>query len=105
MPKINPAEIRDANWHSLRAHLSGRLKAVYAAWVVHGPATTRALATRSGMDILNIRPRTTDLVKLGLVECVHVDHGEGVYRARSQAEWEAWADSFRSMPYGQLALI
>ncbi len=105
MPKINPAAVRDANWVTIRANLSAHLKAVYAAWVIHGPATTRALAIRAGIDILNVRPRTTDLAQLGLVECVGVDHGEGVYRARSQAEWEAWAASIRSLPSGQLALI
>ena len=76
----------------------------YCEWVIHGPCTTRQLAEKSAIDILNVRPRTTDLVQIGLVEMIGGGQ-EGIYRARSQAEWEAWAAAQRPALDGQIALI
>lgn len=88
---MKPIDIRNGNWSTIRAGLTGRLQAIYAAWLAHGPGTTRAVALRSGRDLLSLRPRTTDLYQLGLVELVGRDPREGgIYRARSQAEWEQW---------------
>ncbi|MCE5278878.1 MAG: hypothetical protein LLG03_12720 [Planctomycetaceae bacterium] len=102
---MTPADIRDSNWTAIREHLSGRIAEVYTAWIIHGPATTRQLAQKSGIDILNVRPRTTDLVDIGLVEFVDTQNGEGIYRARRQDEWDAWAAFQRSAPVTQLNLI
>jgi predicted transcriptional regulator len=89
---MTPTEIRNKHFAEIRATLSDRREAVYCAWVIHGPCTTRMLAQLSGIDLLNVRPRTTDLCDLGLVECVGTAKGEGVYKARKQAEWESWRD-------------
>lgn len=90
MKTPTPAQLRDRHFATLRARLAGRLARVYAAWLRHGPATTRQLAILSGIDLLSLRPRTTDLLALGLVECVASEAGEGLYRARDQAAWETW---------------
>lgn len=99
-------DIRDATWDRVRQDLQGRLQEVYTAWVVHGPCTTRQLAERSRIDILNVRPRTTDLAGLGLVVFMDMEAGEGVYQARTQGEWESWLAAQReSVVTGQLNLI
>jgi hypothetical protein len=87
---MKPVDIRDANWEALRQQLDGRVQEVYSAWLAHGPCTTRQLAAASGIDILNVRPRTTDLMGIGLVECVGRQAGQGIYQARSNEAWVAW---------------
>ena len=85
-------DIRNATWDEVRMTLNGRLKSVYEAWRSWGAGTTRGLAKWSGIDILNVRPRTTDLTKLGLICLEGVDGGEGIYRARTENEWRAWVE-------------
>lgn len=103
---MTPIDARNATWDSVRQDLQGRMAAVYTAWVVHGSGTTRQLAERSGIDVLNVRPRTTDLVALGLVEFVAMEKGEGIYRARTREEWEDWlAPQREAVVNGQLHLL
>lgn len=45
-----------------------------------GPCTTRQLAESSGMSLLTVRPRVTELLELGLVELSGRLGREGVYR-------------------------
>jgi hypothetical protein len=95
---MKPTDLRDATFDRIRSDISGRLRQVYEAWERFGPTTTRNLAQLSGIDILNVRPRTTDLVALGLVELVNDFRGsEGIYRARSAGSWAAWHSSFFSV--------
>jgi hypothetical protein len=102
---MKPVDFRNTTFETIREQLSGRLAEVYAAWVRLGPATTRILANNSGIDILNVRPRTTDLVGVGLVELVGGEHGEGIYKARSQADWETWLRQHQFPIASQLNLI
>ena len=102
---MKPIDIRDANWATLRQSLQGRLAAVYQAWLDLGPATTRQLAEHSGIDILNVRPRTTDLCALGLVHCIDGWDGEGIYAARPQGEWERWCASQVREPNAQQLML
>lgn len=76
-----PAAVRDENYERLRARLAGDRARVYDAWSMWGPATTRRMAELAGMDLLSLRPRTTELAELGLVECVGREGHDGVYRA------------------------
>jgi hypothetical protein len=85
-------------------NLANRLAAVYTAWLAHGPSTTRRLAEASGIDILNVRPRTTDLVHMGLVRLCGSAGGEGIYAACTRDEWEQWAADLRGQVNGQLSL-
>jgi hypothetical protein len=98
-------DFRDETWSLVRQRLQGRMASVYSAWFVHGPATTRQLAELSGIDILNVRPRTTDLCDIGLVMVVGGEGGEGVYRVRTQSEWEHWMEDQRPSVDGQLRLL
>jgi len=90
---MTPSDLRNENWERLQDGLQGRLLDVYRIWREYGPGTTRAVALRSGREILSLRPRTTDLYGIGLVELVGRVAGDGgVYRARDREEWESWRE-------------
>lgn len=103
---MKPADLRNATFDKVCDDLQGRLLEVYRAWCEHGPATTRDLATWSGISILNVRPRTTDLFTLGLVELVGDRRGqEGIYRARAKDDWQIWLASTHPKTESQPILI
>lgn len=95
---MKPIDYRNTTWEALQETLTGRRLQVLDAWRIHGPGTTREVAARAGIDILTLRPRTTELLDLGLLDLVQVDEtrtcrqAEGVYRARTADEarriWE-----------------
>jgi hypothetical protein len=89
---MRPTDFRNATFERLRADLNRRCESVYAAWQAHGPGTTRNVAGAAGIDILSFRPRTTDLIALGLLVVAGAVPGghEGIYRLATPAEWEAW---------------
>jgi hypothetical protein len=85
-------------------------KACYEAWVVYGPGTTREVAAKAGIDLLTFRPRSTELLQVGLLiidselsspsprpsppgerggmgRSERASH-EGVYRVSRLDEWE-----------------
>jgi hypothetical protein len=76
---MNPIDLRNETWETLQARVTGLRLAVLDAWRTHGQGTTRMLALRSGIDILIVRPRTTELVDLGLVRLVGRKDHEGIY--------------------------
>lgn len=88
-------DIRDATFERLRHELAGLRREVYHAWVVHGPGTTRQISERAGIDLLNIRPRTTELIILGLVRASATagPSGEGCYEATPREDWLHWHTS------------
>lgn len=99
---MNSTDVRDSNFSSLRQRvLTGQRMQVYRAWIDHGPGTTREIAHRSGIDILNVRPRTTELLQAGAIveyddAAVSISHGgfrEGCYRVRLLSEWAEWHTS------------
>jgi hypothetical protein len=85
-------DFRDATFERLRATLDARRAAVYTAWVALGPGTTREIAQRAQIDILSFRPRTTELLQMGLLTVAGGEHKgrEGTYRATTAAEWQDW---------------
>lgn len=85
---MKPLDFRNETFASLKAHVSGQREAVWLAWRRYGPCTTRELAQRSGIDLLNVRPRTNELVELGFVRLAEVQpqKGEGTYRASTEGE-------------------
>jgi hypothetical protein len=99
---VKPADLRNATWREVLTHLTEDMVRVHLAWQAYGPGTTREVARLSGIPLLTLRPRTTDLHKLGLVELTGAHKGrgtnEGVYSyvERDQAEaggqWRARAD-------------
>lgn len=102
-------DYRNATWQSLQAELVGRRLAVYAELARLGPCTTRELAARSGMDILTVRPRVTELLQLGYVIEMPEQEGdrprEGCYRALSTDEaLEVFRQRQAACLTGQLSL-
>ena len=85
---MRPLDYRNATWESLQEKLEGQRLAALRAWRLHGPGTTRAVAQRAGVDLLSLRPRTTELYQLGLVVVVDPTEraSEGIYRALTDAE-------------------
>jgi hypothetical protein len=90
---MTPEEIRNATWETVKSGLRDRQESVYEAWLFYGPCTTRELAGRTGIDLLNIRPRTTELYALGLLICLGKSSGQGIYQARTRDAWRSWHES------------
>lgn len=83
---MKPIDYRNTTFNELKGQLHGMRVAAYEAYLDHGPGTTRQVAEASGMDILTLRPRTTELLQLGFLELVpEKEDGhrskEGTYRA------------------------
>ncbi|MBI5770871.1 MAG: hypothetical protein HZA93_24045 [Verrucomicrobia bacterium] len=84
---MKPIDYRNATFAQVRATISGQREAVWQAWCQHGPCTTEDLAARAGISILNVRPRTTELVEMGFVLLVPGPAPRGgVYRAATPTE-------------------
>lgn len=85
-------EARDAAWERVRWAVRGLREDAWLWLHVHGPATTAELAAGMGTGLLTVRPRVSELVAMGFVECKEMKGHEGVYRARTaeeaRAEWE-----------------
>jgi hypothetical protein len=64
---MKPIEYRNAAWAEIEKLVEGRRRLVWQNLIDHGPCTTRQLAFATGMDILAVRPRITELCQLGLV--------------------------------------
>lgn len=89
---MKPIDFRNETFRDLQERISGQRELVLRAWEKHGPGTTEQLAERSGISILNVRPRTTELLQIGYVVLADAQpaKGEGVYRARTYSELMAW---------------
>jgi len=94
---MKPIDFRNTNFEALREQLDGLRAAALRAWREHGPGTTREVAMRAGMDLLTFRPRTTELMEMGLVSIVMEEDGkpqrrqrEGVYAATTLEAFEIW---------------
>lgn len=90
---VKPIDFRNETFEGLLARglVSERL-AVYKAFETYGPGTTRAIAQKSGIDLLNLRPRATELYQLGFLRLVEQELGSvggGVYRAYTHEEARA----------------
>ena len=78
---MKPIDLRNATWNEVREQLAGRMLVVYEAWQKHGPGTTREIAERSGLDILTVRPRTTELYQMNFIMLLGSIGKEGIYLA------------------------
>lgn len=89
---MKPIDFRNTTFAELQSRITGQRAAATKAWAGHGPGTTAQVAERSGMSVLNLRPRTTELVQLGFVclDAVQPAKGEGRYRLRTPSEHAAW---------------
>lgn len=86
---LRPAQLRNLTWLEVRERVSDDMQRVHRAYAEHGPGTTREIAEKSGISLLTLRPRTTDLYQVGMVECIDRRGGEGVYAYRNEAQAEA----------------
>ena len=84
---MNTTEIRNMNWEEIQRRLEGWRAMVYEALSAHGPCTTGELAAKTGMSILTVRPRVTELMQLGFAELKGQRGKEGIYAAIPQ--WRA----------------
>lgn len=98
---LKPAELRNATWSQVLEHVTDDMQRVHSAYAAHGPGTTREVSEKSGISLLTLRPRTTDLYQLGFVECIDRRGGEGVYvyvptsDARTAEAWKEDRSSHR----------
>jgi DNA-binding MarR family transcriptional regulator len=88
---MKPIDYRNATWNEVQARVVSDRLDVWLAFSRHGPGTTREIARRSGMDILNLRPRATELYQLGFLDVVEDPTSkartrEGVYVALSEEQ-------------------
>jgi hypothetical protein len=94
---MKPIDYRNETFAQVYARVEGSRAEVLAAWCAHGPCTTKELAERSGLSLLSLRPRTTELYQAGFVICMEElapsasclppsPSGEARYRAASPAE-------------------
>jgi len=94
-----PIDIRNATWDEVLTHVSEDMLRVHRAWKDYGPGTTRQVAERAGISLLTLRPRTTELYQLGLVECTGEEKANGIYEYRSEVQAEAskaWREERKS---------
>lgn len=81
-----PTDIRDLNWSEIEGLMHGPRKTIWEWLKSHGPATTSAIAEGTGIALLTVRPRVTELCQMEFAECVGRERREGVYQARKSYE-------------------
>lgn len=90
---MKPIDYRNSTFADIRTRLAGDRLKVLDALREFGPCTTRELAADMDWDILNVRPRVTELLQLDLIEIVipslNRSTREGIYRALNDHEAEA----------------
>jgi DNA-binding IclR family transcriptional regulator len=102
---MKATEIRDMQWQQIREHLSGpRLVVLASLRAQPEPVTSRQLAAVCGLDLLSTRPRLTELVELGLVECVGKQGHEGLYVAVDEETARQRHEALRARQPEQLQL-
>lgn len=105
---MKATDFRDMTFLDLQRYVNKSRRDVYEAWLLYGSCTTAELAASSGMSILNIRPRTTDLLQCGLVELDTEKPGvgnEGRYRAVSMSEWKRRREAAPPPPKPEQSLM
>lgn len=78
---MKPVDLRNETWADIQGRVTEDRQAVYERLQRCGPCTTRDLADLMQWDILNVRPRVTELCDLFLAECVGKEGREGLYMA------------------------
>lgn len=89
---MKPIDYRNATWQDIRDRVDKNRREVWQSLLSRGPSTTRELAGHMRWDILNVRPRITELHQLGFVVLQEIDgkvqrrEHEGVYVALNEAQ-------------------
>lgn len=100
---MKPIDLRNATWESIQGLITGYRRAVLEGWRMHGPGTTQRIANRCGISVLTFRPRTTELLQLGLIRLTGREENEGVYEAVPPEECRASFEKARAdaIPLGE----
>lgn len=109
---MKPIDFRNTTFAELRGQLVKKREAVWLDWHAYEielqaagqslGATTREVCERFGRDILQFRPRCTELFQMGVLKLgtQNAEPGtskrEGVYQLRTMSEWEAWCAAQRA---------
>ena len=111
---MKPVDLRNETFESLQRLIPADLRAVLDGYKKHGPCTTAELAAHTGISLLTVRPRTTDLVDASLVvldekETMRRKKEErlrcGVYRMATDAEIRAAIEAAHSAPAEEQKLL
>ena len=93
---------RDLTWQEIRGHLAGTREVIHGWLLAHGPATTEGIALGTGIGLLTVRPRVSELCAWGFAEITGRIKREGTYRAISYSDAQRAHES--SHREGQLNL-
>lgn len=78
---MNPEDIKRMSWAEIQGALVNMRQTIFLGFFDHGPCTNKHLAATLNIGLDSVRPRTTELVDLGLVECVGTSGRQGIYQA------------------------
>jgi hypothetical protein len=87
---VSTIDLRNATFQSLQENIHAMSAMVLQAWRTHGRGTTRLVAEMARIDLLTFRPRTTELVQIGLVKLIGRIGTEGLYEAATPEEVRAF---------------
>lgn len=76
---ITAEQVRDMTWQEVEGMISGARELVHRGLIRIGQGTTRDVAAETGIALLTVRPRMTELLDLGLVRCVGRCRDGGIY--------------------------
>ena len=91
MTTATATEIKRQVWRQIREQATGQRRLVWEAYRDHGPCTSKAISAATGISLWNVRPRTTELLQMGLLKLVGKDGRDGVYAWVSLEEAETTA--------------
>lgn len=94
---------RDLTWQEIRGQLAGTRETIHAWMLANGPATTEAIARGTGIGLLTVRPRVSELAAWGLAECTGRARLGGIYKAIETSTAQARHEAARHE--GQLNLL
>lgn len=100
---MKPIDFRNETFEQVRERIQGELEAVQLAFAQHGPGTTREVSGRSGISLLTLRPRTTELVQIGALALVGKMKHEGIYAAVRTEVHRTWFDEEHKRAVGRQA--
>ena len=84
--KMKTTDPRDMTWQEIQGTMTGRREVIHGWLLAHGPATTAGISQGTGIGLLTVRPRVSELCAWGFAECVGREKHQGIYRAIAVAE-------------------
>lgn len=77
---------RDLTWQDIRGNLAGTREVIHAWLLANGPATTEKISQCTGIGLLTVRPRVSELCAWGFAEITGKLRHEGIYQAITVAD-------------------